>query len=298
MFKLKEVLKATGAKLINKSKSDLSSGVSTDSRAIKKGDIFFALEGDSFDGHDFVKEAVKKGAKAIVISNDKKEVVKSLIGRNKVSSNILKVKNTTIALGDLAKYYRTKNNIPLVAVTGSAGKTTAKDIIAQVLLNNYDVLKNTGTHNNAIGVPQTIFKVNKTHDICVLELGTNHFGEISYLSNIAQPQIAVVTNIGASHLEFFNDLEGVFEEKRNIIKNLKGPKIVLLNGDDDFLRKIKLPPKFKIFHFGQNKPCEFMASDIRMENNKVSFLFNKKHKICLNTLGRFNVYSALAGIAC
>ncbi|MDD5355252.1 MAG: UDP-N-acetylmuramoyl-tripeptide--D-alanyl-D-alanine ligase [Candidatus Omnitrophica bacterium] len=298
MFRLKDVLRATKARLINKSGSDLFTGVSTDSRAIKKGDIFFALKGENFDGHNFVKDAADKKAAAVIISDDKNSVVRVLIKSKKPAVNILKVKDTAIALGNLAKYYRRVNNVPLIAVTGSVGKTTAKDIIAQVLSKRHEVLSNIGTHNNHIGVPQTIFRLNEKHNICVLELGTSRFGEISYLSGITRPDVAVITNIGASHLEFFKNLEGVFKEKKTIVGKLKGPRVVLLNGDDVFLRNLKLPSGFKVFYFGQKEPCDFMASDIAVENNAVVFSFNKKHKFRVNTLGKFNIYNVLAGIAC
>ena len=290
MFELREIIKATNAKLIRKSNLSFLKGVSTDSRTTKNKDVFFALGGKNFDGHDFVKDAIKKGAKALVISKEVKNIKQKI--------NILKVKNTTIALGQLARYHRKKNNIPLLAITGSTGKTTTKDIIANILAAKHRVLRNFGTHNNQIGVPQTIFKINSRYNICILELGTNHFGEISYLGTIALPQIAVITNIGVSHLEFLRDLNGVFREKKSIINYLKGPKIVLLNGDDNFLRKIKLTRDFKVFYFGQRKPCDFMASNISIENNKVSFTFNKRHKFYLNSLGRFNIYNALVGIGC
>jgi UDP-N-acetylmuramoyl-tripeptide--D-alanyl-D-alanine ligase len=297
MFRLKEVLQVTKAKLVKKSKSDFLTGVSTDSRTINKGEAFFALVGSNFNGHNFIEDAAAKGAKAIIISQEN-AFVKKLIKQPKLSLSILKVKDTTTALGDLAKYYRKKNAIPLIAVTGSVGKTTAKEMIYRVLRDKYNALKNIGTHNNSIGVPQTIFRLNDSHGICVLELGTNHFGEISYLTKIAQPNIAVITNIAASHLEFFKNLEGVFREKKDILNGLKLPKVVLLNGDDVFLRRVKLHSGFKIFYFGQRGPCDFLASRVSLEKNTVSFLFNKKHRFRLDTLGKFNIYNALAGIAC
>jgi UDP-N-acetylmuramoyl-tripeptide--D-alanyl-D-alanine ligase len=290
MFQLDDLIRATKAKIIKKLDFNLFKGVSTDSRTIKKNEIFFALDGVNFDGHNFIEDAIKKGAKAIVVSKD--------MGNMKHNISILKVKNTTLALGELAKFYRKKNSIPLLAITGSTGKTTTKDIISDVLASEYKVLSNFGTNNNHIGVPQTIFKINNKHDICVLELGTNHFGEISYLSSIAAPQIAVITNIGASHLESFGDLRGVLNEKKDVLKHLRMPKIVLLNGDDDFLRKIRLSRNFKVFYFGYNNKCDFTASNISVEKDRVSFYFNKKHKFYLNSFGSFNIYNALAAIAC
>ena len=290
MFELKEIARATSAKVIRKSGRNLLKGISTDSRTIKKGNVFFALAGKSFDGHDFITDAVKKGAQAVVISKDIRNIKQKI--------NILKTKDTAIALARLAAHHRKDKNIPLIAITGSAGKTTTKDIVAHILEKKYKVLKNFGTHNNYIGVPQTLFKLNSRHNICILELGTNHFGEISYLSKIAHPQVAIITNIGASHLEFLKDLKGVFKEKKSIINHLKDPKIVLLNSDDSFLRKIKLPKKYKLFCFGMETDCDFKASDVSLENNKINFIFNKKHRFTLHTPGRFNIYNALAGIGC
>lgn len=238
MFELTEIVKATNAKLIRRSNFNYFKGVSTDSRTIKSGEIFLALVGDKFDGHNFVGETIKRGAKAIIISKQVKCIKQRI--------NILIVKNTTVALGKLAKYHRKKHDIPLIAITGSTGKTTTKDIISHILSTKYKVIKNFGTHNNQIGVPQTIFNINNKHDICVLELGTNHFGEISYLGSVALPQIAAITNIGASHLEFLKDLEGVLKEKTSIIDHLKRPRILLLNGDDKFLRNIKLSNVFTL----------------------------------------------------
>jgi len=290
MFKLIELVKATKAKLIGKSRATLFKGVSTDSRTIGRNAIFFALKGSNYDGHDFIKQAIKKGAKAIVVSRKPSGIT------NKI--NILKVNNTTLVLGRLAKHIRKINNIPLIAVTGSTGKTTTKDIIYDILRSKYKVLKNFGTHNNQIGVPQTIFRLNKRHNAAVLELGTNHFGEISYLSSVVVPQVAVITNIGLSHLEFLKDIKGVLKEKKSITAHLKGPKIVLLNGDDNLLTNLKLPKDLNVFYFGQSKYCDFRASNILTEGTRVSFVFNRKHKFRINTLGKFNIYNALAGIGC
>lgn len=299
MFELSEILTATKAKLIQKSNENLFNRLCIDSRTIEKGDIFFCLKGNNFDGHDFIDEAVNKGAQAVIISKDVKEISAfKKCGIPCKSVNLLKVSDTNVALGCLAKYYRKKYKIPMIAITGSTGKTTTKDITAEILTDQFTVLKNFGTHNNHIGVPLTLFKLNDKYNFCVLELGSNHFGEISYLGKIVQPQIAIITNIGASHLQFLKDLKGVFKEKGSIINYLRGPKILLLNKDDIYLRKIKLPQEFKIFYFGIEETSDFMGSNIFLKNNRVNFIFNKKHRFLLNSLGRFNVYNALAGIGC
>ena len=149
------------------------------------------------------------------------------------------------------------------------------EIIAKILARNFQVLKNFGTHNNHIGVPNTIFQLNNRHDICVLELGTNHFGEIAYLSKIASPQVAAITNIGLSHIAYLKNIRGVLKEKISIARGLKPPNILLLNRDDALLKKLNFPKKIKLFYFGIQNNSDFMASDLCLKNNRVFFTFNK-----------------------
>jgi len=288
MFELSDLMKAAGARLIRKGSCDKFNGVSTDSRTINKGEIFIALIGATFDGHDYINDVIKKGASAVIVSK--------MIKTSK-DFNILFVRDTSKALMDLARFYRNQYSIPMVAVTGSTGKTTTKDMIRDVLSVDYSVFKNPGTQNNYIGLSSALLKISDKHNACVLELGTNHFGEIACLGKIARPQVSVITNIGPSHLEFLKDLDGVLREKKSIADYLVGPKILLLNGDDSLLRKLKLSNDVKVFYYGMKNNCDFMAKDISIANNKVCFKVNG-HKFCLNSLGRFNVYNALSAIAC
>jgi UDP-N-acetylmuramyl pentapeptide synthase len=210
-MKVKEIVSVTGGKLLSGSpETDIDlSKISTDSRTIKKGEFFLALSGPNFSGSDFVKDALKKDALGAIAEN----VSMSDAGGSKV---LIKVKNGTKALQDIAACHREKFAIPVICVTGSNGKTTVKDMTAAILSTYYNVLKNEGTKNNHIGVPQTLLKLQPDHDMCVLELGTNHRGEIKALAAIARPTIVVLTNIGASHLEFLKDLKGVYEEKKAV----------------------------------------------------------------------------------
>src|SRR3989344_254109 len=212
MLTVKEILKATRGKLVQGNPATVVTRVSTDSRDAQKGDLFIALIGDNFDGHDFIVQAVKKQAGALVVS--KKIAVPDNIP-------VISVPDTAKALGNIAQFYRKSFCIPVIAVTGSTGKTTTKEMIAQVLSARYKVLKNISTENNHIGVPLTILRLKKTHQIAVLELGTNHFGEIRYLTQIAQPTVSVLTNIGESHLEFLRNLSGVFKEKFDIVRYMR-----------------------------------------------------------------------------
>ncbi len=200
--------------------------ISTDTRTITKGSLFVALKGESFDGHKFVDAAFEKGAVCAVVQEpvDKPHIL---------------VKDTRIALGDIARYYLSKFNIPVVAITGSTGKTTTKDMIASVLEQKYNVLKTQGNFNNDIGVPLTIFNINEKHTAAVIEMGMNHFGEISYLSSVAKPDIAVITNVGVSHIENLGSREGILKAKCEIFENMTSDGIKIINNDNDMLAELK-----------------------------------------------------------
>lgn len=201
-------------------------GVSTDSRAVAPGDLFIALRGAQFDGHAFIGDAVSRGAVAVMMD------ATGLRGREPDVPRVL-VPDTTRALGDLAAIYRSKLSLPIVAIGGSNGKTTSKDMVAAVLGTTYAVLSTEGNLNNHIGVPLTIFRITRKHDCAVVELGTNHPGEIRYLCEILRPTHGLVTNIGREHLEFFGSLEGVAEEELTLWDERVNPGITrFLNTDD------------------------------------------------------------------
>jgi UDP-N-acetylmuramoyl-tripeptide--D-alanyl-D-alanine ligase len=288
MFKISEIIKATQAQLIGGGADLEFSALSLDTRQIKKGEVFLAIKGERFDGHNFLKEAEEKGAVGLIVEK---------IPNQPFRIPILKVKDTVKALGEIARYQRNKFSIPLIAITGSNGKTTTKEILAYLLGLRYKVLKNEGTQNNQIGLPLTLLKLNSDYDIVVVELGTNHFGEIEYLTKICSPNIGILLNIGPAHLEFFKTLEGVFEEKISLIKSLSYPAIGILNNDDPFLRNFLRKTKNKfLIGFGIKNKCDFQAKELRLEKQKISFFINQKN-FSLNTLGFFNVYNALASLA-
>ena len=293
MFKIEELVKVTLGTLSNALNYGHLSGFSIDSRSIKKGDCFIAIKGNNFDGHNFIDEAIQKGASCIV-----SQVSCDLCH---VSCDIpfILVQDTTRALGDIARFIRTKFDIPVIAISGSNGKTTAKEMVAWVLSKKFKVLKNEGTKNNHIGLPQTLLNLDASYDIAVLELGTNHFNEIDYLSNICLPNIGIITNIGPSHLEYFKNLQGVFKEKYSLINNLKKPSIGILNSDDALLRKKitgKAGPR-PIFSFGINKKSDFLAQEIKLVRGELEFSVNSKCRINLKTPGLHNIYNCLAAVS-
>lgn len=295
MFRVNEILKATHGKLVCGSPDSRIRDISIDSRTVRPGNAFIAIRGNNFDGHNFINEAMRKGSTCII--------GESKSGRNfgKKASKItfIEVKDTQEALGDIARFNRSKFAFRVIAITGSTGKTTLKEMLASILSRRFNVLSNEGTKNNHIGLPLTLLKADAGHDIAVLELGTNHPGEIEYLAGICQPNIGVITNIGPAHLEYFNNLDGVFQEKFSLIDNLKKPHIAVVNADDRSLRK-KMPgrpDKTVIFGFSIKYKSEFRASQIQYRSGKLEFCINKKYRFKLNTLGYNNIYNAAAATA-
>ena len=218
--------------------------ISIDSRKIRPNTLFIAIKGNRFDGHNFIKDAVKIGAAAIVINKTR------LNQFNNVSTPIITVKDTKLALGDIAKIWRKKLSAKFIGITGSSGKTTVKEMLAQILSEKYSVNKTEANNNNHIGVPLTILNTNEKHQVLVAELGTNHFGEIPYTANILSPDCSLITNIGDSHLEFLKSKSGVWKEKSFLFEEtIKNGGKVFLNYDDPII-KAKHSSKGKKISYG------------------------------------------------
>jgi len=204
--------------------------ISIDSRNVSGDSLFIAIEGDKFDGHDFVTDAVKNGA-SVVLINEKK-----FSSLQNIDVPIITVKDTIKAFGELGAIWRSKLKTKIIGITGSAGKTTTKEIIYTLLSGKFKVNKTLANYNNHIGVPLTLFSTNNTHDYLVLELGTNHFGEIAYTSPIAKPNYSLITNVGNSHLEFLKDEKGVYKEKSALFTStIENKGMLFINNDDSFL---------------------------------------------------------------
>jgi UDP-N-acetylmuramoyl-tripeptide--D-alanyl-D-alanine ligase len=271
------------------------SGVSIDSRTISDDQIFFAIKGDAFDGHDYIKDVFKKGAALAVVN---KKWFKKNSGKYSDKCLVV-VDDTIIAMGQLAASFRAKFHKPVLALTGSNGKTTTKEMIYSVLSQKYKVLRTEGNLNNHIGVPLMMFKLDEKFDFAVIEMGTNHFGEIKYLCDIAQPDFGLITNIGHAHLEFFKDLNGVRKAKGELFDYLeKGEKTAYINGDDINISKLSKRLKNKItYGFNRNYryTAEFLGLDKDSHGNFILQL-NKDNNLLieLNIVGKHNVYNALA----
>lgn len=228
--------------------------VSIDSRNIKKNTLFIAIKGERFDGHNFIDDVVKRGACAVIVN---KKNFKKL---REIEIPVITVKDTTIALGDVAKLWRSKLKAKVIGITGSAGKTTTKEILATLLSEKFKVNKTIANNNNHIGVPLTVLSTNEKYNALVAELGTNHFGEIPYTSSIVSPDLALITNIGDSHLEYLKNRIGVFTEKVTLLKEtIRCGGKVLINNDDKILKEFGKKVKSKIT-FALNEKADYKAS--------------------------------------
>jgi UDP-N-acetylmuramoyl-tripeptide--D-alanyl-D-alanine ligase len=299
---LKDLGKLKSVEIINREflKGKRVSGVSTDSRTIQDGNLFFALRGKKFDGHQFVSDVAGRGAIAVVVdalwSKNNRESIQQL------THCLVVVPDTTNALGELAALYRQKFSIPVLVVGGSNGKTTTKELISVVLKTKYSVLSTEGNLNNHIGVPQMLFRLTPKDDIAVLELGTNHFGELKYLCDIVKPTHALITNIGKEHLEFFGDEVGVAREETELFRSVGTKGFAFINADD--MHCVKAGKQVsRSLKYGMSSTAQIRATDIRMtELGQPVFELTqkgikKKSSIHLSVAGRHNVINALAAAA-
>jgi len=252
---IREVIQATQGEYLNKQFDILIKGVSTDSRTIKENDLFVPLVGPKFDGHDFIRQALEKGAAAALCDKSKKMKVEGLPYKK-----IIFVDNTLLALLNLAAYYRTLFDIPFVAITGSIGKTTTKEMIAEILKTRFKVLKTPGNLNNEIGLPLTLFQLDECHDIGVVELGMSGFGEIRRMVNIVKPKVAVITNIGITHIEKLGSRQNIARAKMEILEPLTKKDITVLHADSIELWSAKGKIIPKVVFFGRER------GDIRAKN--------------------------------
>ncbi len=293
---LKEIQEITGAVLHGDS-ADLSGtvrGVNTDSRTIKRGELFVALKGDNYDAHDFILSAHDRGAVAYLIDHKIEQVKPALI-----------VKDTKLAFGQIAKAWRNKFNYPVVAVTGSNGKTTVKEMLFSILsqqsktLGTKGVLATKGNFNNDIGVPITLNRMKSCHDGAVIEMGANHQGEISYLTQLVSPDVAIITNAAAAHLEGFGSLDGVAKAKGEIFEGLNNRGTAIINYDDTYSSYWKeLAGNNRIITFGKNNNADVSYISHNAGNLITITVKNKpQFDLELPLPGKHNIMNALAAIA-
>jgi UDP-N-acetylmuramoyl-tripeptide--D-alanyl-D-alanine ligase len=276
-------------------------GISIDSRTVKAGELFLAVRGDQFDGHNFISKAIEAGAAGIVVDRRWAEINASMM----VSINIprLIVENTIQVLGNFANRVRRKFNIPVIAIGGSNGKTTTKEMIRSVLSTKYHVLCTEGNLNNHIGVPQTLFRLEKNHEVAIVEIGTNHPGEIEYLCSVLEPTHGLITNIGREHLEFFGSLEGVAKSEGELYAWIvKHHGVIFVNADDSYLARISRKNK-KNVRYGFSARKVSVKGTIESFNEHAQALLHVKPTgkkaidITVGASGEHNAKNALAAAA-
>jgi UDP-N-acetylmuramoyl-tripeptide--D-alanyl-D-alanine ligase len=273
---------------------EVAQGYSIDSRTIGAGELFFAVKGERFDGHDFVDAALKKGAVAAVVRNDQ-------FHRYSEKERLLAVDDTLAALQMLATAVRKLWGKPLVGVTGSAGKTTTKEAIAHVLGTRFRVLKSEGNFNNHFGLPLMLLKLHPEHDVAVIEMGMSHSGEIRALAKIAQPEIGVVTNVAPVHLEFFDSLAGIARAKYELIESLPGNGTAVLNADDEYVSQFGRDFKGKVLTYGTKETADVRAENVHTRGADGSefdvIIANGRQRAHLPLVGEHNILNALAAVA-
>ena len=250
---VREICAAVGGTLLQGEGSALITGVTTDSRAVSAGQLFIPLTGERFDGHAYIGSALSSGAAGCLTARTPETLLPGKL--------YVQVADTRLALKALAAWYRSRFTLPVVQITGSAGKTTTKEMVAAVLSRRYDTLKTQANFNNDIGTPLTLLGLAPQHQAAVIETGMNHFGEIRYLGEMVRPDIAVITNVGDAHIENLgNTRQGILRAKCEIFEHLSPDGIAVLNGDDPLLNTVALPQT--ILRCGRGENCNVRVTDV------------------------------------
>jgi UDP-N-acetylmuramoyl-tripeptide--D-alanyl-D-alanine ligase len=286
---------ACAGELVQGSLATKFARVNTDSRQVQAGDLFIALRGERFDGHEFLAEVVQKGAAAVVV--EKGRHLPALPG-----GVVIQVANPRQAYGQIGAAYRRQFPLPVIAVGGANGKTSTKELIAAVLRQKFATLWSEASYNNDIGVPASLLRLEPTHQAAVFEVGTNHPGELAGLVKLVQPQFGVITNVGREHLEFFGDLAGVAQEEGTLADALPASGKLFLNGDDEWSDAIATRTPAAVVRVGSGSKCDWRVSNVRVDKNGSAFTvtaptkeFSGAYRIGL--FGRHQVGNALFAIA-
>ena len=292
---IKELILASKGQLVSKCNEETSvNDIVIDSRKASEDNAFVAIVGENLDGHDFINLAINQGCKTIIKNKNNNVDIE-----NK-EINVIEVNNTELALGDIARFYKSKFEIPFIAVTGSVGKTTTRDMVYSTISAKYNSLKNVGNLNNQFGVPLTLFNLNEEHECAVIEMGMSGFNEIEYLANIVNPQIGIISNIGYSHIEHLGSREGIFKAKMEITTNFDESSLLIVNGDDDCLKTLKNKDLvYKLRTFGFEKDNDIYCESFEMDEYSINFIAvfdGKKEEFFIPTVGKHNIYNAMAAI--
>lgn len=291
---LQEIVKATKGALLKEAYVKEIKAVSTDTRKIEEGTMFIALKGENFNGNNYVLDAFNKGAKIAIVDE-----VKCDLNELKEDVALIKVQNTGRALMDLAKFYREKLGLKVVGITGSAGKTSTKDLVAAVLSDKYKVFKTKGNFNNEIGLPLMILELDSTYDVAILEMGMRGLGQIKELAEIASPDLGIITNIGISHIEILKTRENILKAKMEIATFFDKNNTLVVCGNDDFLGALP-EAQYKIVKTGVGENFEIGAKNIALEELSSKFTVydgEKEEEFSLDMPGEHNISNLMLGIA-
>jgi UDP-N-acetylmuramoyl-tripeptide--D-alanyl-D-alanine ligase len=299
---LSRIAEITGAQPDNFDPNAIAIGYSIDSRSIRPGELFFAVKGEKMDGHDFVAQAIEKGALGVVVGRERLFSAEWRARTTAIQqSKLIVVEDTLEALQLVAKSVRKLWARPLIGVTGSAGKTTTKDAIAHVLATRFRVHKSEGNFNNHFGLPLMLLKLEPEHDIAVVELGMSHLGEITALAQIAQPNTGVVTNVAPVHLEFFSSIAEIARAKYELVESLPADGTAVLNGDDEYVSQFGREFKGKVITYGFAPTCTVRAEKWESAGEAGSVfdvvVGDRRERVTLPLVGKHNAYNALAAIA-
>ncbi|HAT4338235.1 TPA: UDP-N-acetylmuramoyl-tripeptide--D-alanyl-D-alanine ligase [Clostridium perfringens] len=291
---LQEIVKATKGALLKEADVKEIKAVSTDTRKIEEGTMFIALKGENFNGNNYVLDAFNKGAKIAIVDE-----VKCDLNELKEDVALIKVENTGRALMDLAKFYREKLGLKVVGITGSAGKTSTKDLVAAVLSDKYKVFKTKGNFNNEIGLPLMILELDSTYDVAILEMGMRGLGQIRELAEIASPDLGIITNIGISHIEILKTRENILKAKMEIATFFDKNNTLVVCGNDNFLGALP-EAEYKIVKTGVGENFEIGAKNIALEELSSKFTVydgEKEEEFSLDMPGEHNISNLMLGIA-
>ncbi|MEN6413705.1 MAG: UDP-N-acetylmuramoyl-tripeptide--D-alanyl-D-alanine ligase [Veillonellales bacterium] len=290
VFTIAEVVSATGGKLRGAAQERFT-GVATDTRKIQPGNLFVALQGERFDGHDFISQAVERGAGGVLASRTDMKMPEGV--------PVIYVEDTLQGLQQLARFHRLRFSIPLIAVTGSNGKTTTKDMIAAVLSSRFHVLKTEANFNNEIGLSLTLLNLDSNHDAAVVEIGMRGQGQLRELAKIALPTMAVITNVSETHIELLGSIENIAAAKAELVEAIPETGVVFLNGDDSYVKAMSLSSKARVVEYGILGKRDVWADAIRNDGQGMTFHCHGQvtFTATVSAAGRHNVYNALAAIA-
>lgn len=293
MIDAKLIVSATNAEYNGKNVE--FTGLTTDSRAVKAGELFVAFSGETFDGHNYCAKAVELGATGVLVSKDVEGLPEDVA--------VFKVPNTLKAFQEIARTYRRSfADLKVFAITGSNGKTSTKDLLAACLGAKYNVVKTQGNFNNEIGLPKTLLNITADTDIAVVEMGMRGLGQIAELCEIAEPDSGLISNVGETHMELLGSMENIGKAKGEIVENLPANGFAVLNGDNEYVVAAAGKTKAKVVFFGLSEACDYRGSDIVTTGLGTTFTCTEKAtgkavQVKLQLIGEHNVYNALSAIA-